>query len=100
MMVLCMYGQKNDFRFGRGLHDSHSSISAIQQGHIEIEQGNVGAELLGQPDRFAAVGGLPDDDETFPLYQELQALTNDEMVIGHQYVQRHLTIPMNLCGEL
>jgi hypothetical protein len=87
MMVFCMHRQQDDFRFGRGLQDGSSGINAIQEGHIEIEQGDVRAELSGQPDRFSTVGGFSHNGETLPLYQELQTLTNDGMVIGHQDVQ-------------
>jgi hypothetical protein len=67
MMVFGMHGQKDDFRFGRGLQDNSSRINAIQQGHGEIEQGDVGAEFLGQPDRFSAIRSFTNHGEAFPL---------------------------------
>jgi len=78
-------------RPGRGVQDLSGSIEAIQEGHGEIEDGDVGKKVLGESDGLMAVRGLPDKLKAFPLQESLQALADNRVVVGEENPNRHLT---------
>ena len=57
--------------------DPPAGLHAIQHGHREIEDGNIGLEIECEPHSLLSVGGLADDCELLALEERFQPLSDD-----------------------
>ena len=85
-----VHGEDEDFGVGgRGLADAASGFDAVEEGHADIEDGDVWFELGGFFDGFAAVGGFGADFPAVTRFQErAKAGANDGMIIRDQDAKR------------
>ena len=67
-------------------------INTVQKRHGEIEDGHVGMKVSGQPDRLVAIRCLSDNLKPFPLQDGLQALADDQVVVGKEDAKGHLDL--------
>ena len=60
-------------------------FDAVEQGHRDVEDRDIGLELEGQPHRFSAVARLADHLESGPFLEDLpQTLADEGVVVGQQ----------------
>src|SRR5437660_1521861 len=76
------------WRSGRVPNDLCHGVDPIHERHVEIQNGHLRTEVPRQPDRLDAVRGLPDDGKPLTLEEPLQALADDDVVVGEDDSQR------------
>ena len=81
-------GEQDRSRSGRVLSYLCHGVDTIHERHIEIQNGHLRTEVLGQPDRLEAVRGLPDYGKPLTFEEALQALTDDDVVVCEDDSQR------------
>ena len=65
-----MHGEDQDFGVRKGFVNAASDIYAIEQGHADIENQDVGFELQGFVHGFPAIGSLAANFPTFVRFEE------------------------------
>src|SRR5208283_5305352 len=84
-LVGFMHGEDKDLGVGRGLANAAGGVHAIQKGHANIEDGDIGLEPGGFFDGVAAVNGFGANLPALARFQEsAQAGTNDGVIIRDQ----------------
>ena len=61
-----------------------SAVEAVEPGHREVEQDEVGREPARRLDRLRAVGGLADDVEAVLLEQRGERLAGERVVVDDE----------------
>jgi hypothetical protein len=56
-----VHGEDEDFGVGGGLVDAASGFNTVEEGHADVEDGDVGLELGGFVDSLASVSGFGAD---------------------------------------
>ena len=80
-----MGGEDDDLGAGRLLDDLLGRSDAVDRGHFDVHDHDLGLLGLGQVDRFKAVGGLTDDFDVVVLEQaQLDCVTHDVVVVSDQ----------------
>ena len=70
-----------------------SADKSVQIGHAEVEQQNVGIQLLHLVQHLAAVAGFAHDLEiVFEQQQFFQAVADDRMIVGDEDPNHRLSI--------
>lgn len=80
--------EQDGSRSGRVPNDLCHGVDPIHERHVEIQNGHLRTEVPRQPDRLDAVRGLPDDGKPLTLEEALQALADDDVVVGEDDSQR------------
>ena len=84
-----VHGEDEDFGGRRGRADAAGGFDAVEEGHPDVEDGDVGFEFGGFVDGFAAVGGFGYDFPAMTRFKErTKAGADDGMVIGDQDAKR------------
>jgi hypothetical protein len=84
--LVAVHAQHNDADVGIALDDLRRRVDAVELGHSDIHDNNVGRELFGEADGFAAIGGFADDfDSRVGLEQEPKAFANYSVIVGNEY---------------
>ena len=79
---IVIHAQGDHARVGAPVHDLTDRVDAAPAGHVQIHQGDIGPQLLGQPDARLRVAGFADDDQSFlPLQQRSKPITKQRVVI-------------------
>src|SRR5690242_4853371 len=82
------------------VHDPRRHLQAVEPGHGNVDQGDVGPFLAHQPQRFAAVAGLRHYLDARQLVEErAHPGTHQRMVIGEQEPQRAHAPPPAASGK-
>ena len=56
-------------------------VQAVEHGHADVHNGDIGLGFLNQPDRLLAVVGFADHLHSFPFEKGLQALAYQHMIV-------------------
>ncbi len=84
--LIAVHAQHNDADVGIALDDLGGGIDAVQLRHGNIHDDDVGRELLGEANGFAAVASFADHfDGRVGLEQELKALADHAVIVGDEY---------------
>ena len=77
-----VHGESDDFGFGEGFADAAHGFDAVEAGHGDVEDHDIGVELLGEFEGALAALGFSDDFD-FPVGSEqaLEAFEDHLMVI-------------------
>jgi serine/threonine protein kinase len=67
------------------LGDLLGGSDAVHDGHLDVEDAQVGAQLAGQPDGGGAVGDLGDDVEPLLDQHLLEVEADERLVLGDQH---------------
>src|SRR4051812_41797485 len=79
-------GEQQDLRAGAVSADCAEHLEAVQPGHPDVEEGDVGLQLADGLERVATVAGLPHQLEVGALADRPHdAVPIDGMVVGHEY---------------
>ena len=85
-----VHGQGDDPAAQLLADDMARGVHAVQVVHGDVHDDDVGAQLLGQADGFAAVLGLGDHLQAlFLLQQGAQAVAHDLVVVGDDDLHAH-----------
>ena len=80
-----MHGENENFRLRGEFADLTGGLHAVQEGHADVEDGNVRFELTGFLDRFTTVDGLGANlPAVLGLQKRAEAGANNVMVIGYE----------------
>ncbi len=61
-------------------------FESVEAGHPDVEQADIRSQLVRQPDRLVAVGGLPDDlDVGLRVEDQAQTGADDRLVVGDEH---------------
>ena len=82
-------GEHDDLRGGRGVAELRQRRQAVEPGHREVEQDEIGLERTRELDRLGAVAGLSDDVEPVLGEQRGERLAGQRMVVDDQYSVGH-----------
>ena len=82
-------GQDHDFRVRRGFADSRQSGEAVHLGHRQIEQDDVGLEIVGEGDCLGTTARLADNVERVLREERRERLTSQRMVVHDEYALLH-----------
>ena len=84
--LVAVHAQHDDAHVGIALDDLRGGIDAVELRHGDIHHHHVRRKLLGEPDRFAAIGGFTDYfDGWVRVQKELEALADDAVIIGNEH---------------
>src|ERR1700730_8910035 len=85
LSVPCIRCQHNDSRFGSFVANGHKGVEPVHLRHLQVHQHNVRMVRPELLDRFASVGGLPDDSHIRLAADEASdALTQNGVVVNHE----------------
>ena len=74
-----------------GAGELPGGLDAVDLGHADVEQADVGSQLAGECDGVEAVGGLTDDLDVFLGVEEhREAGPDDLLVVGEEYTDGHV----------
>src|SRR2546426_10207106 len=88
---LFLKGQENRLGAWRDFEDLPGGIYSVQEGHAEVEHGNVGAVFSGETDSLATIRGFCDDAVALARQELLHALPDNQVVLGQENPERHLS---------
>ncbi len=71
-----MLGQKNGFDLGTAFGEFAGCFHAVERGHADVHDYNVGRKLFRVGDGFASIGSFRDYQQAFAFEQGLDALPN------------------------
>src|SRR6188768_1277018 len=77
-------GEDHDLRVGRDLAQPRQRAEAVELGHRQVEEDEVGLEALGLDDRLVAVRGFADHVELVLLEQGGERLARERVVVDEQ----------------
>jgi hypothetical protein len=77
-----VHGKEDHPRPRTHSEDLAGRVEAVQDRHREIQDRHVRAAIASQADGLLAVRGFADDLEPLSLHQDLEALADDQVVIG------------------
>ncbi len=84
-VVVGVGGEHEHVRFGQGRANRPCRLGAVQLGHAEVHEDDVGAQLAGELDGFDAVGGRADDlDVVGEPDEHGESLADGALVVGDQ----------------
>jgi hypothetical protein len=84
--LIAVHAQHDDAHVGIAFDDLGGGIDTIELGHGNVHDDNVGGELLGEANGFAAVAGLSNNfDGGVRLEQKLEAFADYAVIIGNKY---------------
>jgi hypothetical protein len=93
-LVGFVHGEDEDLGVRRGLANATGSVHAIQKGHADIEDGDIGFVLGGFFDGVAAVNGFGADLPAFARFKEsAQSGANDGVIIRDQDAKGRHRVP-------
>src|SRR5438093_6941396 len=81
--------EHDDLAPGRSVADQRQRPEAVEVGHREIEQYEIGLEALRERDRLVSVSRLARDAEAVLAEQGRQGVPRHRMVIDYQDARRH-----------
>jgi len=80
-----VHGEDQDLGAGRGFMNSAGGIHAVEKGHADIENGDIGLQFGGFFDGIAAINGFGADMPAIAGFEEgAEASANDGVVIRDQ----------------
>src|SRR5581483_10035303 len=78
-------GENEDARARSRCVEPAGCVDAVELGHADVHDDDVGVELTGEAQRFASVGGFADDlDVALQFEDEPEALPYEGLVVGEQ----------------
>ena len=87
-------GQHDRAHVGEALPDHPGGLQAVDPGHPDVEQHDVGLLLLDHRDGLLAVRGLADDIDVLGHVEvAAQALTDERVVVGNEDPDAHALPP-------
>ena len=80
-----VHGEGDDADFGVGFEDAACGLDAVEVGHVDIHNDDVGAEVPGEFDGVAAGGGFADDFEIGVGGEDgAEAVADEGVVVGEE----------------
>ena len=85
--VIVVHGEGDDADGGEEVVDASGGGDAVEFGHADVHDDDLGLEFFGEGDGFEAVFGFADDFEVgFGVEEEADAAADDGVVIGEEDV--------------
>jgi hypothetical protein len=92
LVLIRVNGQQNLMSLRTALLDLLGGLDAVQFGHGQVENGDVGEESLSQSDGLLAILGLTDHLESFPLEESSDTSKDGWNIVSQQNPLRHLPL--------
>ena len=88
-LLVGVHRQHHDLDLGQGRADLPGGLDAVDLGHRDVHQDDLGPQLVGQADGLLAVTGLTDHVEALVDHRPTEPFAQHAMVVGQHQADAH-----------